>query len=137
MLTMWLMLSLCVTAGVALAPNMALAQERQFHMERYDSLINVNADGSLDIEETLVYVFQGQYRRGLRIWETDRLETIGDFQVVEVVDGQEVPYDQSSFAPDEPATSGQPGTFGVEEGSPTRVRWISEGGPTPSNGTTI
>ncbi|HEX8597983.1 MAG TPA: DUF2207 domain-containing protein [Chloroflexia bacterium] len=137
MLTLGLLLALCITAGLALAPNMALAQERQFHMERYDSLIYVNTDGSLDIEETLVYVFQGQYRRGLRIWETDRLENISDFQVFEVVDGQEVPYDEAGFAPDEPSTSGQPGTFGVEPGNPTRVRWIYEGGPTPSNGTTI
>ncbi len=137
MLTMWLLVSLCVPAALVMSPNSALAQERQFHMERYDSLIYVNTDGSLDIEETLVYVFEGQYRRGLRIWETNRLETIGDFQVFEVVDGEEVPYDESSFAPDEPSTSGQPGTFGVEEGNPTRVRWIYEGGPTPSTGTTV
>jgi uncharacterized membrane protein len=133
---MWLLLSLCVTAALALAPDTAMAQERQFHMDRYDSRITVNTDGSLDIEETLVYVFQGQYRRGLRTWDTDKLENMGDFQVAEVVNGGEVPYNESNFAPDEPSTSGTPGTFGVENGNPTRVRWVYQGGPTPTSGTT-
>lgn len=136
MSAMWLLLSVCVTAALALAPNVAMAQERRFHMDRYDSRIVVNTDGSLDIEETLVYVFEGQYRRGLRIWETDRLESIYDFEVFEVVDGEEVPYEETSFAPDEPSTSGEPGTYGVERGNPTRVRWVYAGGPTPSSGTT-
>ncbi|MDQ3928920.1 MAG: DUF2207 domain-containing protein [Chloroflexota bacterium] len=136
LLAFWLLLSLCITAALALAPTAAVAQERQFHLDRFDSVIFVNQDGSLDVEETLVYVFQGQYRRGIREWETDRLENIGDFRVSEVVNGEEVAYEETSFAPDEPATSGQPGTYGVRTGNPTRVRWIYQGGPTPSSGTT-
>ena len=134
---MWLLLSVCVTAALALDPNAALAQERQFHMDSYDSRIVVNTDGSLDIEETLVYVFEGAYRRGLRTWDTGKLDNIGNFEVFEVVDGQEVPYRETSFAPDEPSTSGTPGTYGVEDGNPTRVRWVYAGGPTPSSGETI
>ncbi|HET6260781.1 MAG TPA: DUF2207 domain-containing protein, partial [Chloroflexia bacterium] len=135
-LAMWLLLSVCVTASLAVAPNTTTAQERQYHMDRYDSRIVVNTDGSFDIEETLVYVFQGQYRRGLREWDTDKLENIDGFEVFELVNGEEVPYRETTFAPDEPSTSGTPGTFGVRNGNPTRVRWVYAGGPTPTSGTT-
>lgn len=129
---MWLLLCLLCTAALAFAPNSVTAQERSFRMERYDSRIVVNQDGSLDVEETLVYVFNGQYRRGLRTWDTEKLERLQDFQVVEVANGEEVPYRQTSFDSDD-STSGTPGTFGVETGNPTRVRWIYAGGPTSSS----
>ena len=114
-------------------PARVLAQEQRFHIERYDSQITVNPDGSLDIVETIEYVFEsGTFRRALRTWELDRLEGIRDIEVVERTNGLPVPYRQTTFDPDL-STTGAPRTFGTEQrGDELWLRWIY---PPTSNAT--
>jgi hypothetical protein len=89
-------------------PLSAAAQEQRYRIDRYDSEITVNADGSLDITEKVTYVFEsGTFRRGLRTWELDRLEGIRDISVVETINGLPVRYERTEFDPDE-STSGIP-----------------------------
>jgi hypothetical protein len=106
-------------------PGQAVAQSKIYHMDRYDSNITVNTDGSLDIQETLTYVFtSGTFRRGLRTWDTDKLDNISNIQVSESRNGIFVAYQQTGFDPDE-STSGATGTYGTEsDGSTLRLRWI-------------
>ena len=106
-------------------PTPAHAQTQQFSMDEYNSDIIVNPDGSLDITETLTYRFtSGTFRRGLRVWDLERLDSITNVQVAEVRDGQEVPYTFGSFDPDESRT-GTAGTYGLENnGDQLRLRWI-------------
>jgi uncharacterized membrane protein len=108
------------------APGSAVAQTKIYYMNRYDSAITVNKDGSLDIQEMLVYVFQnGTFRRGLRTWDTSKLDSITGIQVAENKNGAWVDYQETSFDPDD-STTGVTGTYGVEDnGNGTiRLRWI-------------
>lgn len=122
----WLSLSLLILAALTFAAGNVLAQSRSFHNDRYDSDITVNQDGSLDIQETLVYVYDsGSYHRGTRFWDTNRLQNITDIQVTEIGSGgQEIPYRQTEYDPDS-STSGTPETFGVEDTSGKKsLRWV-------------
>lgn len=122
----WLSLSMLIAAPLAFAAQIALAQSKVFHNERYDSSITVNQDGSLNVQETLVYVYDsGSFHRGTRFWNTNRLEGITDIQVAEISSsGLEIPYQQTSYDPDS-STSGTPGTFGVQDTSGRKsVRWV-------------
>src|SRR3954469_11758749 len=83
-------------------PERAVAQTKIYHMDRYDSDISVNTDGSLDIQETLTYVFtSGTFRRGLRTWELDKLDNITDIKVAENRNGLYVNYREAGFDPDD------------------------------------
>lgn len=122
----WLSLTLLIVASLAFAEGIASAQSRSFHNDRYDSDITVNQDGSLDIQETLVYVYDsGSYHRGTRFWDTNRLENITGIQVTEIGSGgQETLYQETEYDSDS-STSGTPGTFGVEDTSGKKsVRWV-------------
>jgi type II secretory pathway pseudopilin PulG len=106
-------------------PTAANAQSQQYHMDNYDSRITVNPDGSLDIVETLAYSFDsGTFRRGLRVWDLEKLDSITEVKVTETTDGQEAPYTFGSFDPDE--TRNPPArTYGLENtGGQLRLRWI-------------
>ncbi|HET9493954.1 MAG TPA: DUF2207 domain-containing protein [Chloroflexia bacterium] len=106
-------------------PSAAGAQTQQFIIDQYDSDITVNADGSLNVEETLTYRFvSGTFRRGLRTWDLEQVDSINDVQVSEVRGDQTVPYNFSSFDPDESRT-GVAGTYGMETADgKLRLRWI-------------
>ena len=135
-LLLWVGVAAFLLCGLfGTVPRRAVAQELRFHIERYDSRITVNRDGSLDITEFVEYVFEsGTFRRGLRTWELDRLEGIRDISVREYVGGflGYIPYNRTTFDPDD-STSGAPRTFGTERrDGELRLRWIY--GPT-SNAT--
>lgn len=121
----WLSLSLLIVASLAFAAHGAFAQSKVFHNDRYDSNITVNQDGSLDIQETLVYVYDsGSFHRGTRFWDTNRLEDITNIQVTELSNGLEIPYRKTSYDPDD-STSGTPLTYGVQDtGGQKSVRWV-------------
>jgi uncharacterized membrane protein len=106
-------------------PARVVAQTKVYHMDRYDSNITVNKDGSLDIQETLTYVFtSGTFRRGLRTWDTDKLDSISNIKVAENRNGIFIDYRQTGFDSDD-STSGVTGTYGVEnDGNTLRLRWI-------------
>lgn len=115
-------------------PEPAFAQSSKvYHMDRYDSDITVNSDGSLDVQETLVYVFtSGTFHAGLREIALDKVDGISNIKVTEQKGTFGTPYKLGSFEPDG-ETSGTVGTFGTENtGSKLRIRWIY--GPT-SNAT--
>src|SRR5512138_3524880 len=117
-------LTLLVVAWLA-GPSAARAQSQQYHMDKYDSAISVNPDGSLNITETLAYSFDsGTFRRGLRVWDLDKVDSITDVQVFETTNGQKTPYTLGSFDPDEtrnPAAR----TYGLETADgKLRLRWI-------------
>ena len=118
------------------APASAFAQERVFHMEQYNAEVSVNSDGSLDVTETLVYVFdQGSFRRGSRDIPLDRTDGITNVSVTEVLNGQEIPYRETGYDPDD-STSGVARTFGTKtEGGSLYVRWIY--GPTSNTSRTF
>src|SRR5215216_4238721 len=79
-----ILLSVLMPIGLVL-PQRAFAQAKSFHMDRYDTDVTVNADGTMDIVETLAYVFdQGTYRRGSRFIPLDRTESITNVSVEEV-----------------------------------------------------
>ncbi|MDQ5825980.1 MAG: DUF2207 domain-containing protein [Chloroflexota bacterium] len=130
LLTMWLLLSLCVTVGMIAAPLSVSAQTRRYHLERFDSNITINQDGSLDISETIEYVYdEGSFRRAIRTWDMEQVDNISNIRVFDITDGDEVPFRETSFDPDD-STTGQPGTFGVEDnGTEKRLRWIYERTP--------
>ncbi|MEO8288875.1 MAG: DUF2207 domain-containing protein [Chloroflexota bacterium] len=118
--------ALLLPVGIGLAsPGRAYAQTKSYHMDRYDSEITVNPDGSLDIRETLVFNFtSGSFRRGLREFDTDKLDNITGIKVAEDRNGLFVNYTETSFEPDD-STSGATGTYGIDNaGSSVRVRWI-------------
>lgn len=119
-----LLVWLATLAAVAM-PGRALAQAKEYHMDRYDAAITVNADGSLDITETLTFVFtSGTFRRGLRTWELDKVEGITVESVAENKDSTLRYYTEGIFDPDDSAT-GVPGTYGTENnGGELRLRWI-------------
>jgi uncharacterized membrane protein YgcG len=106
-------------------PPAAHAQSQQYHMDNYDSKITVNPDGSLNIVETLTYVFtSGTFRRGLRTWDLDKVDSITNVQVFEITNGQEVPYTFGSFDPDE-TRNPSARTYGLETADGNlRLRWI-------------
>src|SRR5438105_5920197 len=80
-------------AVVVVAPQNALAQTKQYHMDRYDTQVNINQDGSLDVTETLVYVYDvGSFHRGSRSIPLDRVEGITNITVDEDRGGQIIPY---------------------------------------------
>ena len=108
-----------------LLPGQASAQAKEYHMDRYDSTITVNADGSMDIVESLVYVFtSGTFRRGLRTWNLDRLEGIDVTGIAEESASSLVPYALGDFDRDA-STSGVTGTYGTEKtNNELRLRWI-------------
>jgi uncharacterized membrane protein len=106
-------------------PEKAVAQSKVYHMDRYGSDIKVNTDGSLDIQETLTYVFSsGVFHRGTRIWDTGKLDNITNIKVAENRNGLFVDYRQGNFDPDD-STDGVTGTYGIDNsGTTERVRWI-------------
>src|SRR5436305_8639610 len=99
---------------VAFAPRQAYAQTQSFHYDQYNSDITVNKDGSLDVTETLVYVYdEGRFHRGSRAIPLDKTEGITNVQVAEVLpDGSVKQYQQTTYDPDT-STTGVPGTFGT------------------------
>lgn len=111
------------------APVQVMAQGQTYHFEKYDSQITVNADGSLDIVETITYSFDsGTFRRAIRTWDMERLEGIRDISVKEIVGGLPVAYRRTDFDPDD-STAGVARTYGFErDGTELRLRWIY--GPT-------
>jgi uncharacterized membrane protein YgcG len=124
-LLLGLLLLLPAVALTAAAPRTALAQTKSFHMDHYDSDIVVNPDGSLDVNEKLVYVYdQGSFHRGTRNIPLDKVSGITGVRVLEEVNGQLVEYRQASYDPDS-STSGVPGTFGtLNDGSQLWIRWV-------------
>src|SRR5947209_4933082 len=98
-----------VLVGIS-SPTRAVAQTKVYHMDRYDSDMKVNTDGSLDIQETLTYVFSsGVFHRGTRIWDTGKLDNIANIKVAENRNGLFVDYRQGNFDPDD-STDGVTGT---------------------------
>src|SRR5438094_9094739 len=90
-------------AVVMAAPQTALAQTKSFHMDRYDADIAVNQDGSLDVTETLVYVYDaGSFHRGSRNIPLNRTEGISSVQVDEDRGGQPILYQETNYDPDTP-----------------------------------
>ncbi len=108
------------------APARAYAQEKQYHMDRYDSDITVNDDGSLDVQEFLTYVFEsGTFKRGLREIDLDKVDGISGVKVDEVKGNTYIPYKQTAFNGDDDADSAASQTYGTENtGSLLRIRWI-------------
>jgi hypothetical protein len=114
-------------AAIAL-PGQAFAQSKDYHMDRYDSTITVNADGSMDIMETLTYVFSsGTFHRGLRTWDLARVDRITVNSVTEtnsLKPGKGLTFAKGAFDPDN-STTGVVGTYGTEnDGTQLRLRWI-------------
>jgi hypothetical protein len=120
----WLAVVLLV-AGFA-APGSALAQTNEFHMDQYDAEITVNTDSSLDVTETLIYVFDsGSFKRGLREIPLDRVDSITGVSVVEITDGGSTEYSETTFNEDDERDQGVPETFGTKvTGNTLRIRWI-------------
>src|SRR3954452_13824555 len=118
-----LLLLVLPIALVAVAPRPALAQTKSFHMSEYNSDITVNTDGSLDVDETLVYVYdEGSFHRGTRNIPIDKVDGITGVRVMEEVNGQLVAYRETNYDPDA-STGGVPGTFGTRnDGSQLWVR---------------
>src|SRR5688572_28689886 len=111
----WLLLVLPLLSMLAFAPSNAQAQTQRFHMEGYNADITVNQDGSMDVTETLVYVYdQGSFRRGLRRIPLDRVDSITNVRLEEVVSGQTIAYQETSFNQDDDADAGVPSTFGTQ-----------------------
>jgi uncharacterized membrane protein YgcG len=124
------LIALCslLVAAVAIFPvHNALAQSQSFHMDRYDTNIQVNRDGSLDVAETLVYVYDsGAFHRGTRLFNLGKFDSISNVQVAEVRDGQTINYAPGSYDPDD-STSGVPNTFGTTtDGGQFKVRWVHD-----------
>jgi uncharacterized membrane protein len=125
-----MLLLVAVTALPAIlalgSPARAYAQEKQYHMDRYDSNITVNDDGSLEVQELLTYVFEsGTFRRGLREIELDKVDGITNVKVEEEVSGFFVPYQETEFNADDDADFAVQGTYGTEEVFDLlRIRWI-------------
>ncbi|MEO5953190.1 MAG: DUF2207 domain-containing protein, partial [Chloroflexia bacterium] len=111
---------------ILLTPGRAYAQEKQYHMDRYDSNITVNDDGSLDVQEVLTYVFEsGTFKRGLREIDLGKVDSISNVRVEEEKSGQFVPYRKTSFNADDASDSAVTGTYGTENtGDLLRIRWI-------------
>src|SRR3954447_18539798 len=83
-------------------PAGVVAQTKVYHIDRYDSNITVYSNGSLDIQETLTYVFtSGTFRRGLRTWDLDKLDNITNVAVAENRNGLYVEYREATFDPDD------------------------------------
>lgn len=126
-----LLLALLVIPSVALAllaaPGGALAQtNNSYHFDRYDADITANTDGSLDVVETLVYVYDsGRFHRGNRAIPLDRTGGITNVSVAEVsASGAPTPYRLTSYDPDN-STFGVPGTYGiVRDGNQLKIRWV-------------
>ena len=121
----WLLLALPLLSVVA-APSSAFAQTNRFHMDEYNADITINQDGSLDVTETLVYVYdQGSFRRGLREISLGRVDSITNVRLEEVTNGAVDPYRETSFNEEDEADFGVPGTFGTKrEGNLLRIRWV-------------
>ena len=121
----WLLLALPLLSAVV-APSSAFAQTNRFHMDEYNADITINQDGSLDVTETLVYVYdQGSFRRGLREIPLGRVDSITNVRLEEVTNGAVDPYRETSFNEDDEADFGVPGTFGTKkEGNDIRIRWV-------------
>ncbi len=117
------LVSVLTPAGfIAHAPQGAYAQTRSFHMDHYDTDITVNADGTLDIVETLSYVFDiGTFRRGTRFIPLDRVEGISNISVEEIGFG---PYTEGSYNGDD-AVFGTDHTFGTRQiDNKLYIRWV-------------
>jgi len=114
--------SVLMPLGVVVAPQEAYAQSRSFHMDHYDADITVNTDGTMDIVETLAYVFdEGTFRRGTRFIPTDRLVDITNVAVEEVGFG---PYEETEYNADDAAFATEH-TFGtLESPKQLNIRWI-------------
>jgi uncharacterized membrane protein YgcG len=121
----WLAVVLPV-AGFAAAPHSALAQTNEFHMDQYDAEITVNADSSLNVTETLIYVFDsGSFKRGLREIPLGRVDSITGVSVVETTNGSSTDYRETTFNEDDERDAGVPETFGTKvSGDTLRIRWI-------------
>src|SRR4051794_10355792 len=93
------LLLFCLVGPIALlgSPARAFAQAKSYHMDRYDSDISINQDGSMDIVETLIYAFtSGTFSRGLRTWDLDRLGAMTVNDVTEL-GNHPITYRKSSF----------------------------------------
>jgi uncharacterized membrane protein len=110
---------------LAATPQHAYAQSQSVHMDHYDADITINKDGSLDIVETLVAVYErGEFHRGKRFWNTDQLGSITNFRVAEERNGQFVEYRQGSYSADD-AVFFTTDTFGTQtEGNKLNLRWV-------------
>ncbi len=125
---LWLAL-LALPSGLFLVvPQGVHAQSKSYHMGQYNSDITVNPDGSLDVTETLAYVYDsGSFHRGTRTIELSKVDSISGVKVTELKDdsnSQPVAYRQTSYDPDG-SISGVPGTFGTEiSGNKLNIRWV-------------
>ncbi len=126
-----LALVLALLAGV-FAPlpqaQAVAAQGQSFHMDPYNAEITINRDGSVDVIETLTYVYDsGTFRRATRHIPLGRVEGITGVAVAELVNGQWVDYRQApyDYARTSAESTAQPGTFGtMTDGGELWVRWI-------------
>lgn len=127
LLALCLMPVLMPMGFIAATPQRALAQSREYHLDQFNSDITINKDGSMDVTETIVYVYDsGSFRRGIREVPLDRAESINNVRVAEDQNGQLLDYRETAFDPDE-SSSGRPGTYGTTtENGRLRVRWVYE-----------
>ncbi len=125
---LWLALLILPVGLFLTAPQSAHAQSKSYHMGQYNSDITVNPDGSLDVTETLVYVYDtGSFHRGTRTIDLSKVNSITGVKVTELKDdanSQPLAYRETSYDPDG-SISGVPGTFGTEtNGSKLNIRWV-------------
>ena len=75
----------------ALAPT-TWAQQRAVGWQRYDVDLAIAPDGSVAVTETQAIQFQGTFQMGFRVIPTDRVTSVDNVSVAEVVNGQTVAY---------------------------------------------
>lgn len=121
------LIALAMLPAVSLWPpaRTAHAQGQAYHLARFDSDITVNKDGSLDVVETIVYVFDaGSFHFGTRSIPLKRVDDISNVHVAEVVNGKPVQYQPTSYDPNDPSTD-VPNTYAAtREGGQANIRWV-------------
>ncbi len=73
-----LALVLMMWSGSATTAGATSTQSSGEHIESFESIVDVNADGSIDVTETIVYDFGAQQRHGIRRDIPVRFEWTGD-----------------------------------------------------------
>jgi uncharacterized membrane protein YgcG len=103
-------------------PLFTLAQtDRSYFYRSIDTLIDVQTDTTLKIEERQEFVFNGEFHQAVRSIPHKAIDSVSDIAVIDAVTGQSLTYSSSRLDKTDSSSWGRFTTY--REGGATHIEW--------------
>ncbi len=103
------------------APGILLAQTRSYHYASIDTMVVVNKDTTIDVEETQTYSFLGEYHQAERVIPHKGLDAIDNIVVIDLETRTNLVRSSHSLDKTNPSSWGKYYTF--EDDGETHIVW--------------